>query len=375
MEAFASFQPKETPLADSFGKPAQLYVVTNEHESKRTYEDLRTKEVIGDTLITISGIQGLHQFASLDGRVKYCLHVDPNPAQKIFWGILLTSIQTHDNASSTIKEILSSYALHFGKDRNFYKLDAYFKTDHHLFSTDIGWVKVKEAVNEKRILSLSVNLGKEKEIDLFCSALQMSRLTVDTMYVSNLGDKKWLGGQSVLKLLTKIRKLHPHQRLNVIHAKAPFCICTPHLSQRVKVLSKEHPLLGGVPCRKELKHELTCITLAVNELFNWYVASVQKGIDLKHIKTSADDAYFRELTAEISSFDLAFAEDCKKIDTLIQQASIERKIARQFAQIREHFPGVIEEYKARSEPLITPICFAIGYRATQARADAKQRFI
>ncbi len=352
MEAFTEFLPIKPPFLDAHGRPAPLYVVTNELGSQEVSQDLRIQAAIGNTLITISGIHGLEQFANLGERVTHCLHVDANPAQKIFWAILLTSIKTYNNPRSAICSILSDFATHFGDDNNCKKLDAYFKTDHHLFSTDMGWLKVKKAVNEGRILSLSVNLGNEEEIDSFCSAFTKSGLTVDTVYVSNLRDKKWLGRKHVLDLVTKIRTLSPHRKLYVIQARKPFCICKSKLLQRIQLLSEENPTLNSVICRKEAKHKSSCILLATKQLFEQYNRS-KKNEDV-------DIDYFETIIHEISSFDKDFVKACRNFVSLIEAGHIHKERHKQIVELEKDFFSIISEYEALDIPTIPAICFCIG---------------
>lgn len=270
---FDDFTPSklEGTITTSEGGEVSLYSRTNELYANLVYTKLKTLPHLGRVLMTLSGTQAWDQFVNRISKVDVFLHIDANPEQKVFFEIIISSIVSCEDRHAAKKDILKKFLARFGDNKPYRQLVQYFKAEEHFLSTTAKFKKIRQAARDGRILSLAVNLANVEKVDAFFKAFTDSGLTLDTIYLSNLSARKWLGLRKFGCLLDKALLLNPKRKYHLIYSHHADCLCTSRLVQNVEVFDPKSCLPSTVKCPKDLEHQVRCIELLAKQILKTHL--------------------------------------------------------------------------------------------------------
>ncbi len=358
-EDFSEFHPLRAAIDfyDSNGDRVKVYPITNELDTHESLRSLAHLAPLGNSMITLSGIQGLEQFAARASKVTYLFHIDLNRGEKILWRIFLESIYRAENPDKAIDLILTTVKDEFKNPRVYGKLDKYFKGPIHLFKFDSAWETLKKALKEGRVFSLSLDLAIEARVEQFCALLIKHCFTPDTLYVSNLRGDKWLGPQVVQSIIQQFRKINGSESLYVIHAITCNCVCSTDIVQRVEKVSSTLPLSSSTKCLLQVRHRILLILDILATLKLTYMG-IRKGSKLEDVLPEDDYFALRSKILRTKAFNQVLSENLGELSELLIDVSLSVKPEPSPRSLQAMFP----ELRESQDPAFFegPLLFAIN---------------
>lgn len=349
---FSEFHPSRAAvdLNDSNGNPVRVYPTTNEKDTHDALETLSSSPPLGNSLITLSGIQALEQFAFRVQDVEYLFHIDPNREMKRLWNIFLESIHAADTPATAINLILTTVKTQYSELKVFKRLEKYFRMSIHLFSFSFTWERLKDAVEKGKIFSLCLDLSDEDRIERFCTLMHDNGFFPDSLYLANLSQQKWLGEDKVHDIVHRIRNLNPHQCLYIIHASICTCLCSKTLVQRVQKISPKNLALHKPSCLHQASHR-------INLIMGLYMTLTDAYENMKaspHIDFPLEVASFRTFRAKIkavSAFDLPLSSKFEQLLNLLIVFMCCQSQEDLLIFIHKKFPGMINHDTSYGYPI------------------------
>ncbi len=193
-----------------------FYPSTNEKFHKEVCDEIQKVPPLGNTVVGVSGLQNLSFFVSRPDEVHTLILIDPDPAQKWLWKIVVQTLQEAKSPQEAIQSILQKAheailgpeavledlkkSLSREEREVIYKnLESFLLSQHSPFLLPKGFEKMQKAAKEGRIVHVPLNLADFNKMIQFGKGLAQHECTIDTFYTSNIHYPNWLGEKKTLK--------------------------------------------------------------------------------------------------------------------------------------------------------------------------------
>lgn len=375
LSQFNALRPEINPveLTDSKNSSVKLYTRTNEFDEELVYQSLQIMEVVGNALITLSGIQALAQFAALSGRVKYLVHIDANGLQKMYWAIMIKAIRESETSDDAMLLILERLFEQIGNNKSYRDLSEYFLDEEdNVFKEPEQWEKIKSAVMENRIISICVDLRSDEAIDDFCTRFKRSGLTADTVYLTNLHQAKWLGKQRALNLAQKFQSLNPQRIIKTIFTTSVKCICSTRLRQGVALLNGPIVRYPEKTCPKTADHYLLCAEQTAETIIDWYQECRTLLCPFKDLIEPLNLLAFAALLSEVNEYDDDLAQSFSVLYDALYRTSVRRNLGRERIYMTRLFPEIMGEFGTTQTGYLSPLCYVAQTLFQEALEDDEE---
>lgn len=176
-----------------------FYPVTNEAGHGKIYRELEKAPALGNTVIGVSGLQLLEIFVRRPPEVNFLVVIDPCCDTAKFWQMVQETIvesATGHEALRTIKHRLY-YEFATGSFENS-NLACYVNSDQNAFLRPEGFGRIKELVENKRLLILAINLEHPDKAKELADRLAVIGCFPDTIYLSNVASSHWTKNPAII---------------------------------------------------------------------------------------------------------------------------------------------------------------------------------